>query len=114
MQNNITSPTIQTNNKSKLICYNIDPSTLGPICLNKQPISIVDNDKHLGYSISNDNPDRNIVSSVFDFYQRCNRYGLFDVGYGLVLKSTNSILIKIYSTLYKNCFHYISVICFKI
>ena len=23
--------------KSKLICYNIDPSTLGPICLNKQP-----------------------------------------------------------------------------
>ena len=29
--------------KSKLICYNIDPSTLGPICLKKQPISIVDN-----------------------------------------------------------------------
>ena len=34
--------------KSKLICYNIDPCTLCPICLNKQPISIVDNDKHLG------------------------------------------------------------------
>ena len=26
---------------SKLICYNIDPSTLGPICLYKQPIGIV-------------------------------------------------------------------------
>ena len=34
--------------KPKLICYNIDPSTLGPICLNKQPISIMDNDKQLG------------------------------------------------------------------
>ena len=33
--------------KSKLICYNIvyiDLSTLGPICLNKQSISIVDID----------------------------------------------------------------------
>ena len=60
--------------KSKLICYNIDPSTLGPICLNKQPISIsiVDNDKHLGNYISNDIHDRNIVSSVCDLYQRSN------------------------------------------
>ena len=58
--------------KSKLICYNIDPSTLGPICLNKQPISIVDKDKHLGNYISNDIHDRNIVSSVCDLYQRSN------------------------------------------
>ena len=58
--------------KSKLICYNIDPSTLGPICLNKQLISIVDNDKHLGNYISNDIHDRNIVSSVCDLYQRSN------------------------------------------
>ena len=58
--------------KSKLICYNIDPSTLGPICLNKQPISIVDNDKHLGNYMSNDIHDRNIVSSVCDLYQRSN------------------------------------------
>ena len=58
--------------KSKLICYNIDPCTLGPICLNKQPISIVDNDKHLGNYISNDIHDRNIVSSVCDLYQRSN------------------------------------------
>ena len=57
---------------SKLICYNIDPSTLGPIYLNKQPISIVDNDKHLGNYISNDIHDRNIVSSVCDLYQRSN------------------------------------------
>ena len=59
--------------KSKPICYNIDPSTLGPIiCLNKQPISIVDNDKHLGNYISNDIHDRNIVSSVCDLYQQSN------------------------------------------
>ena len=58
--------------KSKLICYNIDPSTLGPICLNKQPISIVDNDKHIGNYISNNIHDRNIVSSVCDLYQRSN------------------------------------------
>ena len=60
--------------KSKLICYNIlvDPSTLGPICLNKQPITIVDNDKHLGNYISSDIHDRNIVSSVCDLYQRSN------------------------------------------
>ena len=58
--------------KSKLICYNIDPSTLGPICMNKQPINIVDNVKHHGNYISNDIHDRNIVSSVSDLYQRSN------------------------------------------
>ena len=59
----------------KLICYNIDPSTLaslGPICLNKQPIIIVDIDKHIKIYISNDIHDRNIVSSVCDLYQRGN------------------------------------------
>ena len=66
MQKATTSPSIQK--KSKLICYNIDPSTLGPICLNKQPISIVDNDKHLRNYISKDIHDRNIVSSVCDLY----------------------------------------------
>ena len=55
--------------KSKLICYNIDPSTLGSICLNKEPISIVDNDMHLGNYISNDIHGRNIVSNVCDLYQ---------------------------------------------
>ena len=60
--------------KSKIICYNIDPSTLGPICLNKQPISIVDNDKYIGNYLSNDIHDINIVStsSVCDLYQRSN------------------------------------------
>ena len=54
--------------------FNIDPSTLGPICLNKQPIRIVDNDEHLGNYISksNDIHDRNIVSSVCVLYQRNN------------------------------------------
>ena len=32
----------------------------------------------------------------------------------LISKSTNSILMTLYSTLYKNCSHYISAICFKI
>ena len=31
-----------------------------------------------------------------------------------ISKSTNSILMTFYSTLYKNCSHYISAICFKI
>ena len=59
---------------------------LGPICLNKQHMGIVDNDKHIGNYISKDIHDRNIVSSVCDLYQRNNstisdfnpiRYGLF-------------------------------------
>ena len=58
--------------KYKLICYNIDPTTLDPIWLNKQPITIVDNDKHLGNYISNAIHDRNFVSSVCDLYQRSN------------------------------------------
>ena len=32
----------------------------------------------------------------------------------LILKSTNSILMTLYSTFYKNCSHCISAICFKI
>ena len=51
--------------------------------------------------------------------------GLFDGRYGpgggahmppppLISKSTNSILMTIYSTLHKICSRYISVICFKI
>ena len=32
----------------------------------------------------------------------------------LIPKTTNSILIKLYATLYKNCSHYRSAICFKI
>ena len=52
--------------------------------------------------------------------------GLFHASYGpgggggghicppLISKSTNSILMTFYSTLYKNCSHYISAICLKI
>ena len=53
--------------------------------------------------------------------------GLFDVRYvpgegeggghicfPLISKSTNSILMTLYSTLYKYCSHYISAICFEI
>ena len=32
----------------------------------------------------------------------------------LISKSTNSILITLYATLYKNCSHYRSAICIKI
>ena len=32
----------------------------------------------------------------------------------LISKSTNSILMTLYATLYKNCSHYRSAICFKI
>ena len=40
--------------KSKLLCYNVDPSSLVPIYLNNQSISIVSHDKHLGNYISTD------------------------------------------------------------
>ena len=42
--------------KSKLICYNIDPSTLRLICLNKQRIRIVDNNNN------NNNNNNNLYS----------------------------------------------------
>ena len=58
--------------KFNLICYYIDPSMLSLICLIKQPLSIVDNDKHLGNYTSNDIHGRNIVSSVCDLYQQNN------------------------------------------
>ena len=43
-----------------------------PIYLNKQSISIVNSDVHLGNYISTDIYDRNIVNNVCDFYQRSN------------------------------------------
>ena len=58
--------------KSKLLCYNVDPSSLGPIYLNNQSISIVSHDKHLGNYISTDIHDRNIIANVCDLYQRSN------------------------------------------
>ena len=38
--------------KLKLLCYNVDPSSLGSIYLNNQSISIVSYDKHLGNYIT--------------------------------------------------------------
>ena len=58
--------------KSKLICYNIDSSSVPPIYLNKESISIVNSDVHLGNYISSDIHDRNIINNVCDFYQRSN------------------------------------------
>ena len=58
--------------KSKIICFNVDPSECTPIYLNNQPITFVNSDKHLGNYISSDITDRNIMSSVCDFYQRSN------------------------------------------
>ena len=58
--------------KSKLLCYNVDPRSLGPIYLNNQSISIVSHDKHLGIYISTDIHDRNIIANVYDLYQRSN------------------------------------------
>ena len=58
--------------KSKLLCYNVDPSSLGPIYLNNQSISIVAHDKHLGNYISPDIQDINILANVCDLYQLSN------------------------------------------
>ena len=55
--------------KSKFLCYNVDPRSLGPIYLNNQSISIVSHDKHLGNYISTDIHDRNIIANVCDLYQ---------------------------------------------
>ena len=58
--------------KSKLICFNVDPSDLPPVYLNNQPIAIINNDVHLGNYISSDILDRNIMSNICDLYQRSN------------------------------------------
>ena len=55
--------------KSKLICFNIDPSVLPVIYLNGQPISITSNDVHLGNYVSSDIYERNIMHSICDLYQ---------------------------------------------
>ena len=57
--------------KSKLLCYNVDPSSLGSIYFNNQSI-IISHDKHLGNYISTDIQDRNIIANVCDLYQRSN------------------------------------------
>ena len=52
MLKDITSFSIPQN--PKLLCYNVDPSSGGPIYLNNQSISIVSHDKHLVNYISTD------------------------------------------------------------
>ena len=59
--------------KSKLIGYNVDSSMCPPIYLNNQPITIINSDKYSGNFISSDIQDRNVISSVCNFYQRRNR-----------------------------------------
>ena len=53
-----------------MMFVDIDSSTCPSICLNSQPITIVNSDKHLGNFISSDIQDRNVISSVCDLYQR--------------------------------------------
>ena len=58
--------------KSKLLCYNVVPSSLDPIYLNNQSISIVSHNKHIGNYISTDIHYRNILANVCDLYQHSN------------------------------------------
>ena len=58
--------------QSKPICDNIDSSSVPPIYLNKESISIVNCNFHLGNYISSDIHDRNIINNVCHFYQRSN------------------------------------------
>ena len=43
-----------------------------PLYLNGEIIPVVESDKHLGNYISTNIPDRNIIGSVSDLYQRIN------------------------------------------
>ena len=58
--------------KTKLLCFNTDPTLIPPIYLNNEPISIVTNEKHLGNFISTDIRDRNMLGQICDFYQCSN------------------------------------------
>ena len=58
--------------KSKLLCFNDSSSNISPIYLNDKPVTVVNIDKHLGNYISINIYDRNIISNVYDFYQRSN------------------------------------------
>ena len=58
--------------KSKLLCFNVSSSDISPIYLNGTPVTVVNEDKHLGNYISTNIYDRNIICNVCDFYQRSN------------------------------------------
>ena len=64
--------------KTKLLCYNKDPQTvILPIYLNREQVSVVKHEKHLGiflstHFLSTNIYDRNIISNVCDLYQRSN------------------------------------------
>ena len=47
-------------------------SKVPQIYLNRERVSIVENEKHLGNYVSTDIEDRNIIADVCDLYQRSN------------------------------------------
>ena len=58
--------------KSKLLCFNVDNSLVPPIYLNKEIVTSVNSDLHLGNYISTNIHERNMTGAVCDFYQRSN------------------------------------------
>ena len=58
--------------KSKLLCFNIDAKQVSCIYLKGQPITVVDNEQHLGNCIATDIHDKNIIDIVSDLYRRSN------------------------------------------
>ena len=58
--------------KSKLLCFNVDSSTVAPVFISGKRVEVVQSDVHLGNYISTNITDRNIVRHVCDLYQRRN------------------------------------------
>ena len=58
--------------KSKLLCLNVDSSSVVPVFINGKRVEVVQSDVHLGNYISTNITDRNIVGHVCDLYQRSN------------------------------------------
>ena len=59
--------------KTKFLCFNMKlESTVPPIYLNRERVSIVEHEKHLRNYVSPDIADRNSIADVCDLYQRSN------------------------------------------
>ena len=55
--------------KSKLLCYNVDSSSLAPVFIYGELIKAVNREVHLGNPPSTNINDRNIIYQVYGLYQ---------------------------------------------
>ena len=60
--------------QSKLLCFNVDSSSVAPVLINGKRFEVVQTDVHLGKYISTNITDRNIVRHVGDLHRLYGGY----------------------------------------